>query len=314
MGARRWTSRDDHELLAHPHRHPTARPPSPTHPHGTPEQVVSRLAAGRSAADLRRLPPAAVLGLQRAVGNRATSDLLGESMSAGPLPTPHQAPGTKRKADAMVGATGGAGSPGGGASQPKRRSARLADNPDADLNRPTLSFTSSYRGARTQTLDAEQEFSFPQEATLTRPDGVRSRTAGALYHFRQEVTDSWTLVIPDDRGTPTRRRDGRGWAQDGPYQPPYDSRSPGKEMIHTTADSITFEDTPGWSTTSKVGVNEWLESYQVSFRWKVRRVGGNTTWTSPVVTHTLTSPYTDGSDRPANVNPAGSRSWQVPLG
>ncbi|MGQ4420394.1 DUF4157 domain-containing protein, partial [Streptomyces sp. SAS_269] len=84
---------------------------------------------------------------------------------------------------------------------------------------------------------------------------------------------------------------------------------------------ITFTDDPGFSTSARMSSGYWLKSYSVSFRWKVARNTGrwNTNlpaWTSPEVTHTVTSAFDPDNPEasvPIDAQAAGNRSWLVDL-
>ncbi|MGH3621525.1 MAG: hypothetical protein ACRDQ5_07010 [Sciscionella sp.] len=84
-------------------------------------------------------------------------------------------------------------------------------------------------------------------------------------------------------------------------------------MIDLTADSIACRDTPGWSTTSKVAANQWLASYQISFRWVATRIDTRKTDSSLSVTHTVTSAYKNENDAPVTATPAGNHTWPLNL-
>jgi hypothetical protein len=202
----------------------------------------------------------------------------------------------------------------GNSPPPQRRNTRASMKPPPDLDHPTLTFTSSYTGPATQRLDADQDIGFTQAATLHNPDNAPQRVS-TNYHFWQEVTDKNVQIIPTKDGR-REERSSRGWEQDGPYRPRYTN-----SVIMDGQNAITFNDDPGFSTFAKMSAGYWLKSYSVSFRWKVAR---NTrtwnadlpAWTSPVVTHTLTSDFDpDNPDTPAPIEAraAGDRSWTVDL-
>ncbi|KAB1142240.1 DUF4157 domain-containing protein [Streptomyces luteolifulvus] len=186
----------------------------------------------------------------------------------------------------------------------------------ADLSRPVLTFESSYDGVGTQRLADKQRIGFEQAATLSRPDGAPQSTA-YYYHFWQEVRDEFVSTDESGKEYTTALGD---WKQDLNYWPPYNNA-----VIDNTPGSITFNDNPGWSTDRHIESGQWLKSYQVSFRWKVAyangafRRGANGTvadWTSPAVTHTMTSEFDQANpdtEAPVVANAAGSRRWTVNL-
>ncbi|WP_329304486.1 hypothetical protein OG410_22170 [Streptomyces sp. NBC_00659] len=135
------------------------------------------------------------------------------------------------------------------------------------------------------------------------------------YHFWQQVTDQNVQIYR----TATGFREGsseRDWVQDGPYRPRYNNA-----VIADQQNSITFNDDPGFSTTAQMSPGYWLKSYSVSFRWKVARNTGAwnanlPAWTSPVVTHTLTSAFDpENPDVAVEIDhqAAGDREWTVDL-
>ncbi|WSQ62650.1 DUF4157 domain-containing protein [Streptomyces sp. NBC_01217] len=195
---------------------------------------------------------------------------------------------------------------------PQRRNTR-GSKKVFDLNKPKLTFTSAYEGPANQQLNADQSIGFGQAATLHNPDGA-PLAAASNYHFWQQVTDSNVQIIPAHSATGQASQ--RPWQQDGPYRPPYNNA-----VIENARNSITFNDNPGFSTSVKMSSGYWLESYSVSFRWKVARNTGafraNTpAWTSDVVTHTLTSAYdpdTPDASAPIVTTAAGQRSWDIDL-
>ncbi|KAA0930652.1 eCIS core domain-containing protein [Streptomyces apricus] len=203
-----------------------------------------------------------------------------------------------------------------GESPPReRRKTRGSERPAADLDRPILSFTSEYTGDDVQNLDYDANIGFQQTATLYNPENSTS-TVAANYHFWQEVTDSNVQVV-ESMGLNKNQRSRRGWQVDGPYRPNYDDWS-----IHNGAQAISFTDSPGFTGTMRMSPGYFLKSYQVSFRWKVAKNNGqsfrNTTagWTSPVMTHTVTSAFDPENPREsAHVvhEAAGGATWQVDL-
>ncbi|OON33506.1 hypothetical protein BSA16_00050 [Micromonospora sp. Rc5] len=193
------------------------------------------------------------------------------------------------------------------------RATRSKSKPEADLNAPRLTFTSSYTGPATQRLDTRQSIGFTQVATLHRPDNA-ALSAATLYDFRQEVTDQFVAYTVDEDGVAgAPQRENRAWVQDGPYRPNYTN-----PVIQTTPAAIVFNDDPGFSTTSAIGEGSWLAEYEVRFRWRVRRrdVESQTWVSSPEMVHTLTSdfdpdnpPQSDAIDHAA----AGDHEWTVSL-
>ncbi|WP_280664476.1 DUF4157 domain-containing protein [Kitasatospora sp. MAP12-44] len=201
----------------------------------------------------------------------------------------------------------------GNSPPPHRRTRSKANAADLDLNKPTLEFESDYEGPRTQRLHADQSIGFQQVARLKNPAGAPLRAA-TNYHFWQEVTDSYTqLVEADGLGDQTSSHE---WMQDGPYRPNYTN-----PVINNSQNSIDFPDNPGFSTTARLTSGYWLKSYSISFRWKVARNTGSWNrnlpcWTSPVVTHTLTSafdPENPEAAAPIAANAAGNHTWNVDL-
>ena len=241
-------------------------------------------------ASLDARSPDEVLALQSAVGNRATSQLIAGS---GPgVGRPSRAPtSTKRKRADPEPESG----------QSRRKSSRLTV--DHDLNKPILDFESSYTGVRTQKLDAAQNFGFNQTATLRRPDGAQ-QSVESYYEFRQEVRDGYET--PTDPGGSQEL--GTSFDQDEFYEPPYDN-----EVIENEPGHIRFTDDPGFSTTSKIPVDHWLNWYRVYFRWKVKRKETGTEWTSPEVGHSVDAPYNEGEDVRVRARPAPGKTWTVNL-
>ncbi|MBB4927576.1 hypothetical protein FHR34_006671 [Kitasatospora kifunensis] len=202
----------------------------------------------------------------------------------------------------------------GNSPPPQRRNTRGSARAEGlDLNKPTLEFESSYEGPRTQQLHAAQNIGFDQVAKLKNPPGAPQKVA-TNYHFWQEVTDSNVqLVEADGLDDQTSTR---GWVQDSFYRPPYNT-----SVISNGQDSLEFQDNPGFSTSAKMTSGYWLKSYTVSFRWKVARNTGTWNrnlpcWTSPVVTHTLTSafdPENPEASAAITARAAGNHTWQVDL-
>ncbi|MEU9186633.1 DUF4157 domain-containing protein [Streptomyces sp. NPDC048484] len=203
-----------------------------------------------------------------------------------------------------------------GESPPReRRKTRGSDRPEADLDRPVLTFASEYTGDAHQNIDYDTNIGFQQTATLQNPANSTSSVA-ANYHFWQEVTDSSVQVV-ESMGLKRNQRSRRNWQVDGPYRPNYDDWS-----ITNGAQAISFTDSPGFTGTARMSQGYFLKSYEVSFRWKVAKNTGqsfrNTTagWTSPVMTHTVTSDFDPDSPRDSSHvvhQAAGNRAWQVDL-
>ncbi|MEV1085202.1 DUF4157 domain-containing protein [Streptomyces sp. NPDC050211] len=197
------------------------------------------------------------------------------------------------------------------------RRATRSSGKKVDLSRPVLTFDSEYDGVGTQRLADKQKISFRQDATLSRPDGAPQSTA-YYYHFWQEVRDEY--VSTDESGKEYPQPLGP-WKQDLNYWPPYNNA-----VISNTPGSITFNDNPGWSSKRKIESGQWLKSYRVSFRWKVAYANGSkfrrgedgtqAQWTSPPMTHTLTSAFdanNPDAEAPVVAAPAGSGRWTVNL-
>ncbi|SCF17288.1 hypothetical protein GA0070558_13810 [Micromonospora haikouensis] len=286
--------------------------------------------------------PGEILTLQRAVGNRAATWAIERDRHEHGAACGHDTPAVQRSTVHEV--LRGGGRPldpaavelpalaGPGAQTPVQRvpraegtrttnrsepysgrATRSKSKPEADLNAPRLTFTSSYTGPATQRLDTRQSIGFTQVATLHRPDNA-ALSAATLYDFRQEVTDQFVAYTVDEDGeVGTPQRENRAWVQDGPYRPNYTN-----PVIQTTPAAIVFNDDPGFSTTSAIGENSWLAEYEVRFRWRVRRrdVESQTWVSSPEMVHTLTSdfdpdnpPQSDAIDHAA----AGDHEWTVSL-
>ena len=178
----------------------------------------------------------------------------------------------------------------------RRRSGRHSTA--ADLTDGTLTVTWHRTGDVTQRLDQVQAMGFHQTATLTRPDGS-VRPVHNLYAFYQEVRDTFS--------THTGETEALGaFEQDKSFKPPY-----GGESTVRDDESITFTDDPGWSGDTLVGAGQWITSYTIHFRWRVRHHSTDQEWVSPTQTHTLTCPYTDGSPTPIAATPDGTQSWPV---
>jgi hypothetical protein len=181
-----------------------------------------------------------------------------------------------------------------------RHSLRIksAHDPTAKL---TLSFTSSYAGVTKQHQSASESIYFDQTATLTMPPGA-PRGIAHYYEFRQEVRDSYSRIV--ETSHPLTE-----WAQDGPYRPPYSNA-----QISQSHTAISFKDEPGFSTTRKIDVGDWLADYDVYFRWVVTAKWSGDVWTSPEVHHRITSAHTaDVDSAPVVHTAAGDVGWTVLL-
>ena len=184
--------------------------------------------------------------------------------------------------------------------EPEKRETRASKKPVANLNRPSFSFTAAKEGVSTQKLDKKQAMGFKQWAVLTRPNhAVNSVTA--LYDFRQEVCDTYHYKISD------HTEQMKGFVQDGPYKPKYED-----EVIEITNSEIIFNDNPGFSTNVKVDAGEWLDMYEVRFRWKVSRLDIDSgTWTSPTAINKIECAYDAGNDVAIEYTPADKIDVEV---
>ena len=223
--------------------------------------------------------------------------------------------GTKRKRAVVAESSGKSGKAGGtggdmggedeGGDEPpdkRRKSGRLsARAAQVDLDAPTLTVVTNYEGVATQKLNTRQHIGFHMVATLTRPAGA-APSVDALYDFWQEVRDGYT-----SEGAPPQPV-GAAFFQDGPFQPAY--RDPN---IVLDLSSIQFDDHPGFSTVSAIDVGDWLNTYDVHFRWQVRRRATGQVWTSPEIHHSVVCPYHAGGDVAVQAVPAGARNWVVDL-
>ncbi|MDF9817093.1 hypothetical protein M2266_006406 [Streptomyces sp. SPB162] len=113
------------------------------------------------------------------------------------------------------------------------------------------------------------------------------------------------------------RRRTRAWQVDGPYHPRYDDWS-----ITNGQQAISFHDSPGFTGDMRMSAGYFLTSYEVKFRWKVAKNtgqnyrGATAGWTSPVMTHTVTSNFDPANPtESAHVvhQAAGDATWQVDL-
>ncbi|MHC3469462.1 hypothetical protein ACYF6T_12165 [Streptomyces sp. 7R007] len=292
-------------------------------PHSEPER---RFTPGNGP-----MTPSQALALQRTAGNAAVSRILGQGTSAGPkVPWAAPSTGTKRTQEES-GVERGDSPPRGqqrveAGKQATRttRSGRAgtsvkgkeAQEPE-EIGNPTLQFTSRYVGPRNQSLAGNQEIGFDQVATLRRADGMTTRAEDA-YDFWQEVTDENRQIAPDAANYRPKRSK-RPWAVDGPFRPPYNTED---GTITNEAERISFHDSPGFSGNMRMTNGYWLCSYEVKFRWKVRRkLGGRFTknepfWTSDEMVHRMESVFDpDNPEAPAPITAtaAGNRTWNVEL-
>ncbi|MFF3849801.1 hypothetical protein [Streptomyces sp. NPDC002328] len=278
------------------------------------------------------MTPAQAVALQRTAGNAAVSRMLGEAAGAGPK-TPWAAPATRTKrTQEESGVERGESPPQQQRrvekdEQPTRstRSGRAgtsvkgkekAEEPE-EIGNPTLRFTSGYQGPATQSLARRQEIGFEQTATLLRPDGMTTRAADA-YDFWQEVTDENHQIAPNAVNYRPKRSK-RQWAVDGPFRPAYNTDD---GTIVNEPDHISFIDNPGFSGGMAMTDGYWLSSYEVKFRWKVRRkLGGRFTknepyWTSPEMVHRVVSEFDSENPQasaPITATAAGDHEWNVVL-
>ena len=277
------------------------------------------------------MTPAQAIALQRTAGNTAVSRAVGEGSGAAKIPWAARTTSSKRTQD-DVGIERGESPP----HQQQRvdkeqqatrttRSGRAgtsvkgkekAEEPE-EIGNPTLQFTSRYVGPRTQSLAGNQEIGFEQEATLRRADGMTTPAEDA-YDFWQEVTDENRQIAPDAVNYRPKKSK-RPWVVDGPFRPPYNSED---GTIVNAADRISFHDSPGFSGNMRMTNGYWLSSYEVRFRWKVRRkLGGRFTknepfWTSDEMVHRVESvfdPQNPDAPAPITADPAGNRTWNVEL-
>lgn len=187
----------------------------------------------------------------------------------------------------------------------KRTSKRIANRFKPDM-KPVLTFTSIYKGTRTQKWDEVQEIGFQQAAQLEW-NAMAPNNIDTYFEFRQYVYDKtqWAGHEPEVRD----------WQLDGPYKPPYKNA-----QTQAGKTSITFTDEPGFSSTGrsadnrKVAAGDWLQLYTVSFYWEVTRIATGQVWRSDVVTHTMMStPNIDDSDAAVNAVAAGNKRWEIDL-
>lgn len=172
-----------------------------------------------------------------------------------------------------------------------------------DLNRPRLTYQGAYSGVATQKQNVQQQISFDQNATLTKPIGA-PLAAATYYDIRQQVRDGYgtTPAVAHQHAL------GGGYVQDGPFRPPYNDPN-----ITVVANSIDFHDNPGFAGPTAIPAGNWLDWYEVRFQWLVTRrdVGGGGTWTSPEVTHRMDAAYNAGADVAIVQNSTAGATWDV---
>lgn len=188
---------------------------------------------------------------------------------------------------------------------PVRRSTRIADKKkEAAAAPPELQIVSVLDGTQTQKLNQEQKIGFKMEVTLSIAEDSPDRIE-ELYDLQQQVRDRYRRG--DDPAT-----DLTAWDDDGPFGPPYQDPFGGQDgYVGVDNTNIQFEDYPGFTTTAKIKPGEWLHSYEGQFRWIVTRKSDGKTWTSQVVTHTVTSAYNAGKDAPVVYAVGRDRSWRI---
>ncbi|MER6154214.1 hypothetical protein ABT147_01575 [Streptomyces sp. NPDC001868] len=286
----------------------------------------------RLAQDHGAMTPAQAIALQRTAGNVAVSRMVGRSRGAGPK-TPWAAPATRSKrTQGEAGIERGESPPQqqqrveqdqrttratrSGKAGTSVKGKEKGEEPE-QIGNPTLRFTSTYVGPTEQSLTAGQEIGFEQVATLHRASGMTTR-ADEAYDFWQEVTDTNSQIAPDAVNYRPKKSK-RPWVVDGPFRPPYNSDD---GTIANEADRISFIDSPGFSGRMRMTDGYWLSSYEVKFRWKVRRKqGGRFTknepfWASDEMVHRVESKFDpENPDATARITatPAGDRVWNVEL-
>ncbi|GAA0479269.1 hypothetical protein GCM10009544_46510 [Streptomyces stramineus] len=280
----------------------------------------------------RPMTPGQASALQPAAGNKAVGLAIDRARAGGPK-IPWAAPGTRSKR------TQGEAGIERGESPPQRqqrveqkqqatrttRSGRagtsakgkeIAEEPE-EIGNPTLRFTSSYAGPTVQSLTARQQIGFEQQATLVRADGMTT-PAEEAYDFWQEVTDQNLQISPNSVNYhPAKAK--TPWVVDGLFHPPYNTID---GTVTKNDEHITFHDSPGFSSGEAMTNGYWLCSYEVKFRWKVRRkLGGRFTkqgpsWTSTEMVHRVEStfdPEHPEATAQITARPAGDRTWNVEL-
>lgn len=184
------------------------------------------------------------------------------------------------------------------ATQLRPKSARIQSKHDVNI-KPHVIFTSRYVGVSTQKLGVEQAMGFDQTATLSLAGTTAPHDLSHYYEFRQEVRDAYT----DQAGIVQPLT---AWAQDLNYQPNYTNA---QTLAGKT--TIVFTDQPGFSTDRKIDIGEWLISYEVYFRWKVKDKFTNDVWISPAVHHSIACAYNAGNDRPITKAAHGDENWEA---
>lgn len=182
----------------------------------------------------------------------------------------------------------------------EKQETRSSKKKPVNLFRPSFSFTAWADGVSTQKLKNEQKIGFAQRAVLTRPDNA-VKSVAALYDFRQQVCDTYHYAVPDETV------DMEEFKQDGPYMPDYEN-----EVIDVSTNQIVFNDNPGFSSDVKIPKDQWLENYEVRFRWLVTRQDVESgTWISPVATNLLVCKYDNGNDVKITYMPADEIKKEV---
>ncbi|MFI5938173.1 DUF4157 domain-containing protein [Actinoplanes sp. NPDC051494] len=198
--------------------------------------------------------------------------------------------------------------------KPKAPTRRSGRNAQPELGPLTLTFGSSYAGVDPQRLDRAQNILFDQSAVLHQ-DGTDLPLA-QTYDFTQYVTDRFESKFTNPEGELVQDKvQRRSWVRDGPYRPPYDANNP---QLTVNRNSILFKDEPGFSTDRSIQQGQWLDKYEVSFRWAVQeKTGRRRTWDSDTVTHTVTSEKVDDQNEAPIVHQAagtGGSPWTVDFG
>src|SRR5512143_464279 len=193
----------------------------------------------------------------------------------------------------------------------KRRSQRHKHDPK---KKPILEFTSRYSGVTTQKLNETQNITFDQNATLKIPPDANAPFAiDKYYEFRQYVQD--TYVERDNNGLP-KPPEARPYELDGVYHPPY-TRGENAGVINKDKNYIRFNDVPGWSKAPgksgdrRVQAGQWIDSYNLRFKWQVKGKGAEKPWESPEVHHDMDAKYNNGEDVKVNHQAAGNKTWEV---
>ncbi|MFG3658592.1 hypothetical protein [Streptomyces sp. NPDC047706] len=272
------------------------------------------------------------MALQRSAGNAAVSRMIAQSRGAEPK-VPFAAPSTRSKRTQQESGIERGESPPqqqqrvekdqqatratrSGKAGTSVKGKEKAEEPE-EIGNPTLRFTSRYDGPTEQSLGGSQAIGFEQVATLRRADGMTTRAEDA-YDFWQEVTDENRQITPEAVNYRPKKSK-RPWVVDGPFRPPYNADD---GTVVNAADHISFNDSPGFSGGMRMTNGYWLSSYEIRFRWKVRRkLGGRFTknepfWTSGEMVHRVESvfdPDNPEASAPITATAAGTRTWNVEL-